>query len=85
MLNNNIISKDEKIYKNEMGKHAVFSKSLRTNEKINKLNIKFLRTKVKGLTRNVFFNKGKFKLIKTKRYCKKDTVVSLKDIKFNKS
>ena len=83
ILNNNVISEDEKIYKDEMGKHAVFSKSLKLNEEINKSNIKFLRTKVKGLKRSVFFSKGKFKKIKTKQYCKKDTLVSLKDIKFN--
>ena len=85
ILNNNTISKDEKTYKNEMGKHAVFSRSLRANVKISNLDIKFLRTKVKGLSRSFFFTGDKIKNIKTRQYCKKDTLVILKNIIFKKN
>ena len=67
-----------------MGKHAVFSRSLKANVKISNLDIKFLRTKVKGLSRS-FFTGDKIKKIKTRQYCKKkDTLVILKNIIFKK-
>ena len=80
MLDNDVISNDEKIYKNEMGKHAVFFKSIKVNKKINKGDIKFLRTKTKGMKRSDFFDGEKFKNLKTKKNCKKNTLVNFKSI-----
>ena len=77
------ISKDEKKYEFEMGKHAVLKKNIEIDEIILEKNLSFLRTSKNGLKRKDLFKFTNLKKIRAKKNLKKNQVLDKSNIKIS--